>query len=64
MDGKIDKFTAARIRLFTRTGMASQRRLPFDRPSVVSFRWTPATMLKAANPARRGRRRSPVRVGA
>lgn len=34
MNGKTDKFTAARIRLFTATGMAVQRGLPFDRPRV------------------------------
>lgn len=32
MDGKIDKFTAARIRLFTATGMAVQKGLPFNPP--------------------------------
>jgi len=34
MNGKTDKFTAARIRLFTATGMAVQKGLPFDRPRV------------------------------
>ena len=32
MNGKLDKFTAARIRRFTATGMAVQKALPFDRP--------------------------------
>jgi len=32
MNGKLDKFTAARIRLFQSTGMAVQKPLPFDRP--------------------------------
>lgn len=32
MNAKIDKFTAARIRLFTNTGMAVQKGLPFGPP--------------------------------
>jgi len=32
MNGKTDKFTAARIRRFTATGMAVQKALPFERP--------------------------------
>ena len=32
MDAKLDKFTAARIRRFTATGMAVQKALPFERP--------------------------------
>ena len=32
MNGKLDKFTAARIRRFTATGLAVQKPLPFDRP--------------------------------
>lgn len=32
MNEKIDKFTAARIRRFTATGMAVQKALPFERP--------------------------------
>ena len=31
MNGKLDKFTAARIRRFTATGMAVQKALPFER---------------------------------
>jgi hypothetical protein len=34
MTEKTDKFTAARIRLFTATGMAVQKALPFDRPRL------------------------------
>jgi hypothetical protein len=36
MNGKIDKFTAARIRRFTATGMAVQKGLPFDRPRFTA----------------------------
>ena len=32
MNDKLDKFTAARIRRFTATGMAVQKALPFERP--------------------------------
>lgn len=32
MNEKLDKFTAARIRRFTATGMAVQKGLPFERP--------------------------------
>jgi hypothetical protein len=32
MNAKLDKFTAARIRRFTATGMAVQKALPFERP--------------------------------
>jgi hypothetical protein len=32
MNAKLDKFTAARIRRFTATGMAVQKGLPFERP--------------------------------
>ena len=33
MNGKLDGLTAARIRLFKATGIATPRLLPFDRPS-------------------------------
>lgn len=36
MDAKLDKFTAARIRRFTATGMAVQKALPFERPRFGS----------------------------
>lgn len=31
MNGKLDKFTAARIRRFNATGLAVQKALPFER---------------------------------
>ena len=37
---KLDGLTAARIRLFKATGMASPRMLPFDRPSDLRTRPT------------------------
>ena len=51
MNGKLDKFTAARIRLFQTTGMAVQKPLPFDRPR---FGGKPQMMMALPAPAQTG----------